>query len=172
MEHPKARSHFFLHNVPFRGVLALAAFLILISLITYKYAAKGTTVLPGAVGPSGLPPFTQDVQAQLAASKGFAVLVSYTEAGFEPQQVSIKQGEAVRFTNNSSSDLWVASDATTEHPAYPGTSDCGGSSLDTCKVLKPHEFWEFTFGTSGTWLFQNNLDKSKTGTMTVTVAQQ
>jgi plastocyanin len=100
----------------------------------------------------------------LAKSKGFAALVSYTDNGFEPAAVTINAGEAVRFINNSSGELlWVASTSTTA--AYPGTSECGGSSFDTCKALKKGEFWEFTFDEAGTWHYRNNSDISKTGTV-------
>ncbi len=157
-------------------MLAGVALVLVISLgIIYAFSGKyssapqpqSDTTTP--LSRETLPPFTPEVQAQLAASKGFAVLVSYTDAGFRPAQVSVKKGEAVRFTNNSSGELWIAAEGTPDQPVYPGTSTCGGTALDTCKVLKPKEFWEFTFEQSGTWMLVNNLDKNKTGEVRVTV---
>lgn len=102
----------------------------------------------------------------LAKSKGFAALISYTDRGFEPSRVSIKQGEAVRFINNSGSKLlWIASTSTVG--AYPGTSECGGSSFDTCKTLEKGEFWEFTFDAKGVWHYRNNSETSREGIVEV-----
>lgn len=113
------------------------------------------------------PPFTPEVQAALAKSRGFSVLISYTDNGFEPTQATVKKGDAIRFTNNSSHDLWVAAQGTSGNPVYPGASDCGASSFDSCDTLQPGEFWEFTFSKTGTWTFVNNLDKGNTGAVQV-----
>lgn len=107
------------------------------------------------------------MEAILAASDGFQYLVSYTDGGFEPPTLSVKRGETVRFTNNSQSDLWVASIAMQGGTVYPGQSDCGASAFGTCAALKPQEFWEFTFDAVGTWSYKNNSDAAKTGTITV-----
>ena len=95
------------------------------------------------------------------------MLVSYTDRGFEPSNTTIKSGETIRFTNNSSHDLWIAANGTSANPIYPGTSNCGASALDTCKSLKPGDFWEFTFTQAGTWGYQNNLQKNDMATVRV-----
>ena len=115
----------------------------------------------------GPPP--PEIVEMLEKSRGFEALISYTERGFEPSQVVLREGQSIRFTNNSMRDLWVAELGSSDAPLYPGVSDCGGSSFDTCKVLKPREFWEFTFEADGEWIFQNNLDKGQTGIVRVQV---
>ena len=110
------------------------------------------------------PPFTDAVKAQLAASKGFQEVVTYTDRGFEPLHLSITQGDTVRFTNSSHQMLWVAADGVA---LYPITGDCGSSALDSCHPLEPGAFWEFTFTESGTWGVTNNLEKSKVGIVEV-----
>ena len=110
------------------------------------------------------PPYTKQVEAQLAASNGFQELVSYTDRGFEPKHISIAKGDTVRFTNNSYRELWVAASA---NPYPSAQSACGSSAFDSCRALKSGEFWEFTFGVAGTWPYVNNLDKSKGGVVTV-----
>ena len=113
------------------------------------------------------PPFTDEVKAELAASKGFQVLVSYTDNGFEPATTTVQKGDTVRFTSNSSEDLWVASTGASG-AVYPGTGkECGQSSFDTCHVLKHGEFWEFTFTTSGTWSYRNNRNTKMAGVVHV-----
>lgn len=118
-------------------------------------------------GEAAPPAMTDATKAKLATSHGFQALVSYTDNGFEPTRVSIKQGETVRFTNNSSHDVWIASDGTNVQ-IYPRTKAvCGSSDLDSCAPFPPMDFWEFTFNTSGEWHVVNNLDKAKGGVVMI-----
>ena len=114
-------------------------------------------------------PPSAEVIAMLEKSRGFEVVVAYEDTGFWPSEVLLERGQSVRFTNNSSANLWVASDGSAENPEYPGLSDCGSSFFDTCRALAPREFWEFTFEKAGTWAFHNNLDKGKSGVVRVEV---
>ena len=99
---------------------------------------------------------------------GFQLLVSYTDRGFEPSLATARAGDTVRFTNNSHEQLWVAAAAGSGAMLYPAVQNgCGSSALDSCKPLKPGEYWEFTFGKTGTWGFQNNLNKADTGAISV-----
>ena len=111
------------------------------------------------------PTYTPEVQAQVAASKGFQDLVSYTDTGFQPSSLAISKGETIRFTNNSHSDLWVA--ATGQSPYPSKGNSCAGSDLDSCHVIHSGEFWEFTFDVVGTWSFINNIQKTDGGTVHV-----
>lgn len=114
-----------------------------------------------------IPPLTPAVEAQLAKSHGFQYLVSYTNNGFEPSNISIKKGETIRFTNNSSGDVWIAATAT-GGALYPNVANgCGSSAFDSCHALKSGEFWEFTFESAGTWSYADNLHKDKTGVVHV-----
>ncbi|MEY4747004.1 MAG: hypothetical protein RLZZ416_53 [Candidatus Parcubacteria bacterium] len=101
--------------------------------------------------------------------KGFQLLVSYVDSGFEPQSAAIKAGDTVRFTNNSRRAVWIAADGR-GGAIYPGMENgCGSSALDSCRALQPGEYWEFAFTEKGTWSFVNNLDKNKGGSLSVTV---
>ena len=99
----------------------------------------------------------------------FHALVIYANDGFEPQTVTIKKGETVRFVNNSDRDVWVASAIHPTHSIYPEKSedDCLGSSFDTCRGLQAAEFWEFTFNETGSWKYHDHLKASETGTIVV-----
>lgn len=145
------------------GILALVAVIayVVSGLLGASHATPPASQEVFVPGPPSL-----EVQAMLEKSKGFQALVSYTDAGFEPLVVSIKKGETIRFVNNSSEDLWVAS-TSVEGNLYPGESDCGTSMLDTCKPLAARAFWEFTFDQTGTWGYMNNLHKDRTGVVTV-----
>jgi plastocyanin len=162
----------------------IALILLLVALIIFSGAQVGRNLMPvwtqeddlQPVDKAGVripPPRPEPTEADLVANqnpKGFQLLVSYVNSGFEPHEASIKVGDTVRFTNNSTHDLWVAASGAGGSPLYPGVDNgCGSSQLDTCKALKPGEYWEFTFAAPGSWSFSNNLDKAKTGDLVVTV---
>lgn len=110
------------------------------------------------------PPMSATMRKVINESRGFQALVSYTDQGFEPPMLSIRKDDTVRFTNNSSRDVWVASSGT----PYPGgDNSCGQNAFDSCFSLKPLEFWEFTFNEKGEWRYVDNLHKEFTGTVLV-----
>lgn len=112
------------------------------------------------------PPYTEEIDAQLKASKGFSLLVSYTDGGFEPQTAEIEKGETVRFTNNSSHDMWVAASGEMGS-VYPGPGTCGQSAFDICKAIGRGMFYEFTFDEAGIWGYHDNSEPIKTGKVVV-----
>ena len=147
------------------GALAIAVFAVSVYALSRIDNAPAADTTPAAEVVKPIPPYTDEIAAQLAASKGFQLLVSYTDNGFEPSTGKIKKGETVRFTNNSSENLWLAASGEKLYPSV--VNGCGSSALDTCKALKPQEFWEFTFDVAGTWGYHNNSNTEKTGTMRV-----
>ena len=114
-----------------------------------------------------IPPPTADIQAQLAKSHGFNALVSYTDSGFEPATLTLQKGQTVRFTNNSSHDLWVGELTKTNTADNPNISNCGETPFNSCKVLKPGEFWEYTFYTTGTFDYQDNEHTSSQASIVI-----
>src|SRR5690348_10300720 len=63
------------------------------------------------------PKLTQEEMAAELHSNGFQALVSYVETGFEPRQLTVNAGDTVRFTNNSTNQLWITSIGDTLYPA-------------------------------------------------------
>lgn len=118
-------------------------------------------------GAAGIPPLSEATKAKLEKGPVFHALASYTDNGFEPSVIRIKSGETVRFTNNSSNDVWIASSGESVQ-LYPRTSQtCGSTDLDSCEPFSPMDFWQFRFDVSGEWEVVNNLDKSKSGKVIV-----
>lgn len=96
--------------------------------------------------------------------------VTYTNDGFSPSTITIKQGDTVRFVNQSSTDnMWVGSDIHPTHTQYAGksSSDCLGSSFDQCTAVGSGSVFEFTFDHVGTWGYHNHVRASKRGTVIV-----
>ena len=85
--------------------------------------------------------------------------VTFTDNGFTPATVTIKKGETVRFTNQSSELMWVASNPHPTHTDYPEfdekTSVAAGGS------------YEFTFTKIGNWKYHNHKDPSGKGEIIV-----
>lgn len=105
-----------------------------------------------------------------------SALITYTDAGFSPKDITVKVGDTVRFVNNSSHGMWVASDNHPTHTAYDGTDthqhcangvDTGGS-FDECKAVDPGTVYSFTFPKAGSFEFHNHVSANHTGTVTVT----
>jgi len=151
------------------GLLVIIIVILVVVVALFGANSGAPTQNPTTVSgtlPTPVPP-TQAQLDQLRNSTPFQYLVSYTNKGFEPNNLSVKKGETINFTNNSSKDLWIASIGTQVNKIYPGPSSCGSTAFDSCQNLKPGDFWEFTFTQSGTWSFQNNVDTSDQGVVTV-----
>ena len=154
-----------------RKLLALLFTIVAVAALTsilFFFAQPNVAEKKEVAAPPEIPPLTPEVKAMLEKSRGFEVLVSYTDNGFEPATTSIKKGETIRFTNNSSGTLlWVAARGGSG-AVYPGSgTDCGQSAFDTCNSIGRGEFWEFTFDIAGMWGYRNNRDTSKTGVVEV-----
>lgn len=131
----------------------------------YKILIAAVVVVLAGVGYYGYS--TQDaslLQGEVVAE------ISYTENGYEPAEVTIKKGQAVRWVNNSSAEMWPASAVHPTHSIYPqkSDSDCLGSSFDACRRMSPGESYEFTFNERGDWKFHDHVRPSKTGIVHVT----
>lgn len=101
-------------------------------------------------------PATQSATPQETAIK----TVEYTKNGFEPQTLTIKQGEAVTWINKSNDQMWIASDPHPSHTSYSGFDQLNGEPNGGV--------YSFTFTKVGTWAYHNHLNASKIGTIVVT----
>lgn len=98
-----------------------------------------------------------------------AATITYSETGFQPTEVTIKRGEAVRWVNESERAMWPAAAVHPTHSLYPEKSsdDCLGSSFDACGDIPPGSGWEFTFHEGGDWRFHDHIAPSRTGVVHV-----
>jgi len=100
-------------------------------------------------------------------------MVTYTNSGFEPQEITIDRGETVRFINNSNHGMWVASAMHPTHKVYAGTSineHCpspDNSAFDQCESVEDASFWEFTFTKTGEWGYHNHVRANDFGKVMV-----
>lgn len=85
--------------------------------------------------------------------------VFYTNSGFNPINITVTAGNAVKFVNNSDGALRVIS-----NPQYGKTSYSG---LDQTKSEPKGSIYIFTFTKVGVWGYENINNKNHTGFITV-----
>lgn len=100
-------------------------------------------------------------------------VVTYTDNGFTPNTVTVNSGDSVKFVNESSNSMWIASAVHPTHAAYDGTSlddhceDGVSSSFDSCDQIPSGEDWNFTFNQEGEWNYHDHTNAGNTGTIIV-----
>jgi len=99
----------------------------------------------------------------------FDIVISFDGEDFSPREITIKKGTRVRFLNTSDTEVWPASAIHPTHTLYPEseTSNCLGSSFDSCAKLKKDEYFDFTFQHVGEWRYHDHIRAYKTGVVTV-----
>jgi len=116
-------------------------------------------------------PFEQPPTSQAPTVKENVVI--YTNSGYLPSTLTIKKGETVTFKNQSSNNMWTASEAHPTHRLYNDTSldehcpDTTGTVFDACKGFPPEQSWSFTFNKEGAWKYHDHLNPGDTGTIVV-----
>lgn len=94
-----------------------------------------------------------------ATTEARTVEIIYTDSGFSPASVTIKAGDSVRFTNQSSGSFWPASNPHPVHTTY--------GEFDANKAIAAGQSYVFTFTKAGRWGFHDHLDSNKEGTVIV-----
>lgn len=135
-----------------------------------QYQAPSSNLAPQSA-PQGTAPTAPAPTTQAPVMQGTPPaeqnVVTYTNAGYSPNTITIKAGETVNFKNNSSQSMWTASGVHPTHRLYPTTGGCIGSTFDACKGIQPGNSWSFKFDIAGTWKYHNHLSPSDTGTIVV-----
>ena len=128
---------------------------------------------PSGSGGTTPPPPVENLPApepepkEPAPATPVSVTVSYGPVGFSPAVIRIKQGTEVIFKNDSTSNVWPASDAHPSHGEYPVGGGCFASAFDACRGISPGGLWSFRFDVVGSWDYHNHLSAGKTGTVIV-----
>lgn len=89
-----------------------------------------------------------------------ATVVTLTEDGFSPSELSIKAGDTVTFVTKNGKRFWPASNLHPSHELYP--------EFDPLLPVMPEESWSFTFTKVGEWQYHDHLAPYYTGVITVT----
>lgn len=86
--------------------------------------------------------------------------IFFTNNGFEPQTLTIEQGETVTWIDRSeNTPMWVGSDRHPHHTNYDGTSvsqHCENGESDTFDQCEAGDRYSFTFDKKGEWGYHNH----------------
>ncbi|MDA1334584.1 MAG: hypothetical protein O2794_01040 [bacterium] len=87
------------------------------------------------------------------------IIMTVTDEGFAPSQITVVAGETVTFENDGKEDHWPASDVHPTHEAY--------SALDPRRPIIPRASWSFTFEEEGQYTIHDHLFPDFGGLITV-----
>lgn len=168
------------------AILGIVVVIIVLLAGVFFVTQKASAPSPSAANPNagydaaaGLPPTTgtgvnASTSAAALAPVTNASTVTYTDTGFSPKTLTVKVGTAVRFVNNSSGKMWVASNPHPIHNGYDGTTlaqHCAAGSarsFDACVAIAPGAAYIFTFNKAGSWGYHNHMNVTDLGTVVVT----
>ncbi|MBI4044250.1 MAG: hypothetical protein HY392_00910 [Candidatus Diapherotrites archaeon] len=123
--------------------------------------------------PQGSNPDTEEPSPQGEELEVGNFAVEITEAGYVPQELTIKKGSTVTWTNKTSTQNWPATAQHPTHEKYPGSSitKCGTAEaediFDACKGLAQGESFSFTFNEVGEWAYHEHLSVKMFGKIIV-----
>ncbi|HLD26114.1 MAG TPA: cupredoxin domain-containing protein, partial [Candidatus Andersenbacteria bacterium] len=87
------------------------------------------------------------------------VVITMTENGFEPREITVDKHTTINFANKDKVDRWPASNVHPTHDLYP--------QFDPTQPIKPGGFWLFKADQVGTWKYHDHLLPHMRGTITV-----
>lgn len=113
----------------------------------------------------------KDVMPEKASIRTNAIEI--TSAGFNPKELTIKQGDTVTWINKDANGHWPASAKHPTHEVYPGSGigKCGTAEqskiLDACQDIKQDGSWIFIFNEKGTWAYHDHSNPTLFGKIIV-----
>jgi plastocyanin len=100
-------------------------------------------------------------------------IITYTDNGYTPKSLTVKNGDTVTYKNNSAKSMWPASAKHPTHEVYSGTTladhcpDASGTAFDACKGIAPGSSWSFVFHKPGSWNYHDHLTPTFFGSVVV-----
>lgn len=95
-------------------------------------------------------------------TNGQSTIITYTDAGFSPPNVTVSPGTTVTWSNQSSRKLWVVD-------ASLNVDGCvqGNGALNECAAISAGGTYSYTVPATGTITYSNREHREDTGTITV-----
>lgn len=85
--------------------------------------------------------------------------VVLNENGFVPENLTVKQGDLIKFSSTLKDQFWPASDPHPLHSVYP--------QFDPKKPINPGQSWTFKANKVGVWAYHNHLFPANKGVVNV-----
>ncbi|HJL55732.1 MAG: cupredoxin domain-containing protein [Candidatus Pacebacteria bacterium] len=148
-----------------KGIITIIIIIIIIA-VGFFLLQDGTTEDAGTVTNEMTTEETGDTADMIVEDEDTAldttaevIVVTYTSSAFSPKDIAVSAGQTVRFVNESSGNMWVASD---EHPTHTVLPE-----FDNKESVGNGENYEFVFTETGEWNYHNHVNPSAVGTVTV-----
>lgn len=156
-----------MNNKVFFGLLFLAAAVIMIWFafkdkpLPFNLNRKTETVNQSAFPTQGIQNVVGSDETSGLDKGGVATrsVVTYTDSGFGPKEITVSVGSTVTFVNESSRDMWVASGVYPSNQLLPGFDQKG--------TVAKGGVYEYTFSKVGTWQYQNDKNPNDIGYVVV-----
>jgi|SRR3989338_1115347 len=116
-----------------KSIFILFSVILFLTLTVYFLVARHQPIQPG----------TQIVP------EGQTHEVILTENGFNPQEITIKPGDLIKFSTTLSETFWPASDLHPTHGIYP--------EFDPQEPIDPDNSWTVQFLKTGKWKYHDHL---------------
>lgn len=116
-------------------------------------------VATGAPVPSSITTNTGNADAIHTMGNSTMATIRYTDSGFEPKELSVPLGTMVHFINESTNDVWVASN---EHPGHTDLP-----TFDQFGFGKTGEQYVYAFDQAGAWRYHDHLNPTAEGVIIV-----
>jgi plastocyanin len=102
-------------------------------------------------------------EGSLVSSEGsMPIVVTVTDSGFEPSEVTVKAGGTITWVNESSVNIQVGSD---DHPTHNVNRDITGGAF--VLELAPGDSTSITVTQIGNWGYHDHLQPGKKGRVTI-----
>ena len=85
-------------------------------------------------------------------------IVTRTSEGFQPEMITVRKGDHIKFVNISGEPVWPASAAHPSHQIYP--------EFDSKQPIADGRSWIFTVARAGVWRYHDHLSPLTEGTIT------
>ncbi len=86
--------------------------------------------------------------ASTTSANSSNLTVTFNGKSFSPTSLTIKKGQTVKFVNNGSEKMWVASNPFPSSADYPAFNEKSGADVGSS--------WSFTFDKTGVWFYHNH----------------
>jgi plastocyanin len=131
------------------------AFLFLVAIAGAAFLIQHDRALAPAPAPEGDSAVTTETNGQ-------STIITYTDAGFSPPNVTVTPGTTITWSNQSSRKLWVVD-------ASLNIDGCvqGSDALNECAAISAGGTYSYTASAPGTITYANREHREDTGTITV-----
>jgi plastocyanin len=141
-------------------IAIIVVIILIIAVVAWRLIGSDTTVTPVETNSTSTPGTQLGTSTEAVNPNApKTVTVKLLNTGYEPQSLTINNGDTVTFVNESDGKMWTASAPHPKHTDYP--------EFDQKTAANNGGTYSFTFTKNGTWKYHNHLNPAQFGSVTV-----